>query len=308
MKNFALLALVNLLWAVQFPASRVAAQELGALTLTWFAMFLAAVLLLPVAWMERNEHRVQPAPVGVTKRYGPIAVLGLSGALVAQMFLNWGLERSPASNAAVISLSVPALMAVLAWLVLGERMSPLRWVAFGLSIPGVLLASDIRWSETSFLENRHFTGNVLVFLSCWGSAFYNVYSKRILDWLGPAQLLVATFAVSLVALFPAMILYEPGAVGRLRSASAASVTGLVVVGAISLALAMFLFFRVLGEVEATQASLSIYFLPVFGVLLSGAALRETVSTGLVAGGLLVGAGAWIVTVQEHREKGSESTS
>ncbi|WP_321475528.1 DMT family transporter [uncultured Paludibaculum sp.] len=305
MRNFVLLALVNFLWAIQFPASRVAAQELRPLTLTWFAMLLAAILMLPVAWSERRPA----APPGRwPHRLAQVLVLGLSGSLIAQMCLNWGLERAPASNASVINLTVPVLMTVLAALLLGERMSSVRWLAFALSIPGVLLSSGIRWNETSFVEGRYFLGNMLIFLSCWGSAFYNVYSKRALDWLGPAQLLVATFTVSLIALLPAMLFYEPGPLQRLQSASSAALFGLIIIGALSLALSMFLYFRVLGEVDATQASLSIYFLPVFGVLLSGLALHETVSSALLAGGLLVGIGAWLVTMHEQRSKRTVTSS
>lgn len=301
MRNLILLALVNLAWATQFPASRVAAQELGAMTVTWFAMLAAALLMLPMAWRERRHARVVAAPSRL-RQIWTVGLLGISGSLVAQLCLNWGLERSPASNAAVINLSIPVLMAVLAALLLGERMSAMRWVAFAVSIPGVLLASDVNWKELDFLTNRYFLGNGLVLVSCWGSAFYNVYSKRALDWMGPAQLTVATFAVSLVVLLPAMLVYEPRPLDRLSHATPGAFLSLFVIAVVSLALATFLFFRVLGEVDATQASLSMYFLPVFGVVLSSAALQERVSLPLIGGGLLVGAGAWLVTVHEERAK------
>lgn len=297
MKHAALLALVNLLWALQFPAARVATQELGPLTLTCFAMLLATLLSLPAAYTEAKQKRASEA---YFQSFIPVVALGLSGSLVAQLCLNWGLETAPASNAAVINLSIPVLMALLASLLLGEKMTRMRWVAFALSIPGVLLASDISWSEARFFDFRYFMGNALIFLSCCGSAFYNVYSKRVLNSLGPAQLLVSTFTVSLLALIPAMLTYEPGAFGRLQGASQAGLWGLAIVGAISLAAATLLYFRLLGEIDATQASLSIYLLPVFGVLLSGAALHETLSPSLLFGGLLVGLGAGLVTAQESR--------
>jgi drug/metabolite transporter (DMT)-like permease len=113
-------------------------------------------------------------------------------------------------------------------------------------------------------------------------------------------LLVTSFAISLVVLFPAMLIYEPHPVARLFVASGSALFGLALISVFSLALATFIFFSVLGEVDATQASLSIYLMPVFGVLLSGAALNETVSLSLLAGGLLVGAGTWLVTVWEQR--------
>lgn len=293
MKSIWMLAVVNLLWALQFPAARTATQELGPLTLTWFAMLLSVAVVIPIALREGI-----PSAETWRRCLPSVLALGLSGSLVAQLCLNWGLESVPASNAAVMNLSIPILMTLLAAILLGERMSPRSWIAFSISLPGVMLASDIRWSETRFFEGRMFWGNVLLFLSCCGSAFYNIFSKRALDWLGPAQLLVTTFLVSLGALLPAMLYYEPGVEQRFRNASSGAIWGLGIVGVVSLAAATLLYFHLLSKLNASQISLSIYLLPIFGVLVSGAALQETLSPSLLAGGAMVAVGAWIVTAQQ----------
>jgi drug/metabolite transporter (DMT)-like permease len=302
MRKLLVLVIVNFLWATQFPASRIAAQELGGLTLTWFAMLLTmAILTLRVPVERRARVPAANTPGRRTISLDVIA-LGVAGSLVSQMCLNWGLEQSLASNAAVLNLSTPVLMAILASILLRERMSAIRWLAFGISLAGVVLVSDVDWRSVNLTGNQFLFGNLLLFASCAGSAFYNVYSKRVLEWMGPAELVVTSFGVSLVVLLPAMLYYEPDPLQRLLAASTPAVLSLVVVAVFSLALSMVLYFGVLQDIDATQASLSIYLLPVFGVIVSAATLRERLKPSLLIGGLLVATGAWLVTAYEERQR------
>ncbi len=303
MRKLLVLAVVNFLWATQFPASRIAAQELGGLTLTWFAMLLTTVILLLRIPSERRAHRPTAQSPGWRRLLLDIIGLGIAGSLVSQLCLNWGLEHSLASNAAVLNLSTPVLMAVLASLLLGERMNAIRWLAFAISLGGVWLVSDVDWHTVSLTSHQFLFGNLLILASCAGSAFYNVFSKRLLAWIGPAELIVGSFTVSLLLLLPAVLFYEPQPLVRLLAASTPAMISLVVVAVFSLALSMLLYFGVLQDIDATQASLSIYLLPVFGVLLSAVTLEERVKPSLIAGGLLVAAGAWLVTVYEERQRG-----
>lgn len=300
MRNLAVLSFVNFLWAIQFPASRIATQELGPLTLTWFAMLAATLLVAFWIPAERRAGNFQVPSWGVW--ISSVVAVGLAGSLVAQLCLNWGLERSLASNAAVLNLATPVLMALFASAFLGERMNNIRWVAFAISLVGVVLVSDLDWSSMDFTGNQYLFGNMLLFMSCAGGAFYNVFSKRLLAWMGPAELLVLSFAVSLIAMFPALLYYEPGSLARIWTASTPSLVSLAVVAVFSLALSMLLYFATLQNVDAMQASLSIYLLPVFGVVLSAITLGERMKPSLLAGGLLVAAGAWLVTVYEERQR------
>jgi drug/metabolite transporter (DMT)-like permease len=71
---------------------------------------------------------------------------------------------------------------------------------------------------------------------------------------------------------------------------------------LSLSLSMLLYFWVIDKIDVTQASLSIYLLPVFGVLLSTFVVKEKITAPLMFGGLLVFAGTFLVTVYEERKR------
>ena len=79
-------------------------------------------------------------------------------------------------------------------------------------------------------------------------------------------------------------------------------TTLLTITLFSLSISMLLFFWVIDKIDVTQASLSIYLLPVFGVLLSTVFVGEKVTTQLVFGGLLVFTGTFLVTVYEGRKR------
>jgi drug/metabolite transporter (DMT)-like permease len=73
----------------------------------------------------------------------------------------------------------------------------------------------------------------------------------------------------------------------------------------SLTSAMVLFFWVIKRIDLTRASLSIYLLPVFGVLISTLTLKEKIRWELLAGGMLVFVGTFLATKYGERERAPE---
>ena len=66
-------------------------------------------------------------------------------ALAASVWTVWlwmtGLQTVPASQAGVFTVMLPVAAALTGWLVLGERVSPLQVLAFGVALLGVVLAT-----------------------------------------------------------------------------------------------------------------------------------------------------------------------
>ena len=109
-----------------------------------------------------------------------------------------------------------------------------------------------------------------------------------------------SFVASDFVLVPVMIKYEPVSWSHLASLKPDVWTSLAAIAIFSLVLAMILFLWVLQRLDAMQASLSIYLLPVFGVILSALAVKEKITMRLLLGGGLVLAGTFLVTVYEAK--------
>ena len=77
---------------------------------------------------------------------------------------------------------------------------------------------------------------------------------------------------------------------------------LILIAVFSLGLSMLLYFSVIQAVEVMKAALSVYLLPVFGLLFSAALLQEKLTFALVAGGLLIFVSCFLVTVYEERQR------
>jgi drug/metabolite transporter (DMT)-like permease len=293
---FSLLILVNVMWAFQFSGAKIAAERAGPFTVTFTTMALATLIFLPLVWGERWRNG---GAQSITKRdVLDFVLLSLLGCTPAQILLVLGVQYTLASNAAVLTLTIPIVTAILATLLLGERMTLLRWISFFLAIGGVLMVSHIDWRAVDFLHKTYLAGNLLILGSCLGSGFYNSFSKRALAKFSPVTVLFYTFLLSDAVLLALVELLEPAALSRLLRIGPAAWLSLLAIAIFSLAISMILFFWVIQRVEVVQASLSIYLLPVFGVLISAMTLHEHVSLDLVIGAALVFGSTFLVTYFE----------
>jgi len=296
---FLVLVVVNLMWAFQFSGAKIATERLGPVTVTFIPLALSTMLFAPLVRLSRGQ---KPKPRFTAVVVRDLILAGTLGVIPSQLGLTWGVEHSLASNASVLTLTIPVLTAIMAVMLLGESMTVVRWLSFALAICGVLMVSDIDWRSVEIFRGTYLMGNLLLFASCLGSAFYNTYGKKLLETFNPVELLVYTFLVAGIELLILMLIIEPPKMGQLLSLGPGVWTTLLTITLFSLSISMLLFFWVIDKIDVTQASLSIYLLPVFGVLLSTVFVGEKITTQLVFGGLLVFTGTFLVTVYEERKR------
>lgn len=299
--NVALLVLVNAMWAAQYPAYKTASGQMGPITVSAWTFFVAATILLPFVVKERRGRLVENS--GRRRRWTKrdwigFLVIGIVGLVPASAFLAWGTERSTASNAALIYLTVPIQTALLASVILGERMTWIRWVSLGVSLAGVLLLSRSDLRQQALARGDFLVGNVLVLLACASSSFYNVYSKDLLRRFTGVEVLVYGYAMALVVSAPLLIWAEPLSWSAVRGYTAATWLSVFVLSVFSWGLAMVLWMFVLRRIDVTQASVSIYLLPFLGVMMSALTLHERITVSMLIGGGMTLAGALIITLAE----------
>lgn len=286
------------MWAFQFSGAKVVTESLAPIATALVPLALSTLLFAPLLMVGKNRMKNKFAPPLLFR----VLTIGTLGVVPAQWGLTWGVEHSLASNASVITLTIPVLTAILAAFLLKEKMTGLRWLSFGMAIAGVLLVSQADLRSADILHGTYLFGNLLILASCLGSAFNNTYSKKLLEILSPIELLVFSFLVSDVELLVLMMIFERSSLSRMFLLPAGAWLSLLGIAVFSLSVSMMLYFWVIQRIDVTQASLSIYLLPVFGVLFSAGLLHEKITFPLVAGGALVFVGTFLVTVYEERQK------
>jgi len=306
--DVALLILVNTMWAAQYAAYKTATARMGPVTVSAWTFLIAALTLLPFLARERGrssrdggssppDSSVRQSP-GALGKVVDFLVLGILGLVPASALLAWGTDRSTASNAALIYLTIPIITALLASVMVHEKMTGVRWISLLVALAGVLILSDFDWRHLGLASGKYAFANLLILLACASSSFYNVFCKKLLRRFTPFEVLVYGYLCAVIASVPLLIWVEPFRRSDVRAYNVATWIALLVLSVVSWGLAMVLWMYLLTRLDVSQASVSVYLLPILGVLISSLTLRERITSTMILGGAVTLVGTILVTSTE----------
>lgn len=293
MRSWLLLFACNLMWALQFTCVKLVQDQVGALFTVWGPMTLATIMLIPMVAAEKRG----PLPNGERSRRDLVAffLLALLGIFPGQVFITWGTRWSLASNAALLMLTLPVSTAFLAYIFLQERMTRTRWISFALAIAGVLMCSNLDFRHMNFGKG-YLLGNALIFLGTLGSAFYNSYSKKVLERYSPLEVLFYTYVGMFILMTPLVMAEEWSVFQRIPSFTARTWIGLALLTFFHNFLSMVLFLKALKQLDAIQAALSNYLITFFGIPIAVVWLGERLAPLALIGGIIILGSTLLITV------------
>ena len=206
--------------------------------------------------------------------------LALLGAFPAQVLMTWGTQYSLASNSAILTLALPVITAIFAFLILKEKMNRIRWLSFIIAITGVMLISTGDIKQLNF-GSKYAIGNLLIFLAIIGNSYYNVGCKKISRWYSEIEMVFYTYVVIVVLLTPLVLYYEHDIFTRIPSFTLQTWTGMDLLTIFHNFLSMVLFFKALKILDAMQVALSNYLITFFGLPIAAIWLGETLMDKLL---------------------------
>ncbi|MBI1787587.1 MAG: DMT family transporter [Acidobacteria bacterium] len=281
---FFLLALVNLMWSAQGTAVKFLDRHLGPIAITFLPFYVTTLLLIPLLLRERRRN---PAAQLSAADWRQFAAAGVGGQVLAQLGMTWGISKSLASNGAILNLLIPVITAVLASVMLRERLTRLRGVCLGLGLAGVFLMSVEDLRQSSFLRLGYLPGNSLILVGCCGSSFYNVYCKGLMQKFSEIEILIFSYVTASLASLPLLVWAEPIRWSAFSGFDWKAWAAFVFLALFMYGASMLLFFHVLRRLAVTVASASLYLVPVFGVLLAVTLLGERLNPLAVGGAVVV---------------------
>jgi len=283
---FTLLAMASLIWSAQGTAVKFLDRQMGPIAITFVPFYITTVLLVPLLIRKRRANPEAAKPTW--SDWGKFALAGVGGQVLAQLGMTWGIYKSLASNGAVLNLMIPVITAVLASFMLHEKLSLLRIASLGIGLVGVLLMSVQDLRESSFLEMKYIAGNSLILVGCFGSSFYNTYCKGLMRRFQEIEILIFSYITASLASVPLLIWVEPFHWGVFASFDWKAWTAFAFLALLMYGASMLLFFAALEHLDVTVASVSLYLVPIFGVLLATILLGERLSTlALVGSGIVL---------------------
>lgn len=263
--TLALVALVGILWGLNWPAVKFMLTEVPPLTLRAAGFTGGAVVLFVI--VRGLGHRLTPQQAETL----PMIAAGLFVLFGFNVLTVLGQLFTEASRAAIIAYTMPAMTAVLAAIFLHERLSAQRVLAvlIGLSGLGVLASVDVAALIAAPL------GPVLMLLAALSWAIGNVLVQGRQWSLTPLALTFWFFVLSLTLAWPLALWLEPGNARHVPSLPIVAVFAFHVAG--PMATCYLLWAVLLRRLPATVAAISVLTAPTVGVISSILLLGELVS-------------------------------
>lgn len=228
---------------------------------------------------------------------------GLMGYGVSLGFQFVGTKLSTASNASLVTSATPAFILLFAPALLGEKVTLRKLAALALATLGVAAVIDPRTAE---LSPALFQGNLALLAAALTWALYSVLVRKVTRNTS----VVASTAIMLAGGLPSGIALGAWEVSTqgMGTITAGVIAGILFLGIISTAGAMFLWNYAFAELPAGVASLTFFAQPLVGTLLGALLLGERISPLFILGGILIGLGLIIASTggpqTEEQEKNS----
>ncbi|MEO6625232.1 MAG: DMT family transporter [Burkholderiaceae bacterium] len=153
--------------------------------LAWMRFGVAAVAMLP--WLKK--------PADEAPLTGNIRLLlfleSFLGNFLFSICMLYGISMTSAVSAGVVLAGIPAVIAVMSWLFLRERIGRRMWLAAVCAVAGVALLALSRATPSSVaagVSADEVFGNLLVFGAVVCEGAYAVIGKRLTGVLGPKRI------------------------------------------------------------------------------------------------------------------------
>lgn len=275
-----------ILWGTAFPMIKIALVDLSAPHLTLLRHLVASAAFLPLLLAFRARLLPKRADVPY------FMLLGVVGYTVYHLALNYGQTSVSAGAASLIIATAPAITALLAVFMLGERLPALGWVGSAVAFLGVALIV-VGDSGEGVTFNAYAW---LIVIGAVATSFYAILQRRMFSRYRPIE--VAAFA-TWAGTVP-MLAFVPGVVADVAAAAPSALLATLYIGVFPSAVAYTIFAFALSRAPVTVVAAALYMVPVFSLIASWLLVGEVPGSLTVAGGAVAIAGIVLVNVTKQR--------
>jgi drug/metabolite transporter (DMT)-like permease len=265
------LALAMALVGANVVVARILAGALPIPVILFVRCTLAFLTLAPFAGLFRPGFWPRP---GVARN---LALQAAFGTLLYNIALLAGLRRTGALEGGLVLASLPAVVAIGAFLLLRERLGPRRWIAVAFAAAAMAALTVGRGGEIGGAVS----GDLLVFLAVCGEGAYVLLSKRIAGRMEVARAAfwMQVFSAALLAPLALPLLDGPALAGM-----GWRIAGLLVFHSLTASvLCLLLWYRGMRRVPASLAGIFTGLLPATAAVLAILVLGEAPTPAHAAG-------------------------
>ena len=274
------------IWGGMYVVSKVVLVVIPPFSLLALRLILGVAVLVIVV-VIRKQPRLTSTQIRDS------FLVGIVGYGISLGFQFVGTKLSTASNGSLVTSATPAFVLLFAPLLLKEKTTLRGVIALVISSLGVIAVIDPR---TADLSSSLFLGNLSLLAAALTWALYSVLVRKVSKSID----ILTSSAVMLAGGIPSSVIlgiFEIRSLG-IGEITLGTVGGVLFLGIISTALAMFLWNYAFAELPAAIASLTFFAQPVVGTFLGWYFLGERISPLFILGGILIGVGLIISSTDQ----------
>ncbi len=281
------------IWGGMYVISDVVLQTIPPFTLLTVRLVMGALVLSPMVIPFVLRQSTRPSRRQIVQ----MLLVGLVGFGVSVGAQFVGTDKSTAVNGTLVTSSSPAFILLFAVLILRERLTGQRIAAVVLATIGVIVIID---PANADFRSETFAGDTALAVAALTWGLYAVLVRKV-----SAQL--DTLVVTFFAFLGGLLLTIPAATLELPQRPPGEITptivlGVLYLGVVSTAVAMWMWNRAFALVDASVASLYFFAQPLVGTLLSVILLNQQMTLNLWIGSGLIAAGVLLsIYIRRKRE-------
>ncbi|MCR6109762.1 DMT family transporter [Bacillus sp. A301a_S52] len=259
---------------------------------------IAALILVPLLL------KIEGIPVFTKKDMKILFLQAISGVFLFSIFMLYGLKYTTAIEGGIITSTLPAVVAIIAFIILKEKLTSFTITGILLAVGGTLVInisgafSDIERGAAPIL------GNLLILGAVIGEALFIIFGKSISKTVSP-------LAVSTMLSVFGTIFFLPFAIYEATSFALMEISlkdwGLIFYsGIIVTVFAFVLMYQGIEKIPASTAGVLTSVMPMSAVLFSFLILKESLSSFHAIGMLCVLAAVCLISFDSKVEEKEET--
>lgn len=309
-----ILLLVSIIWGTSWAAARILSNgfednpaTMGPATSAWIR-YLSVVIIFYIWYLYKffNRQNVRFLPPNKSI-LNDMFVLGLFGVMIYQLLFMHGMKWTAAGDASVIMPINPIFTALLAFPLLGQKITKNIFYGMIISIIGVIII--VGWSPNTDIALRdRMLGDFMILIAAFSWALCSIITKKTMIKniklkILPSEIVIWYSLIGWIMLTPWMVMEILS--NDIIKPNFTEIMIILYLGIFSTVLANVWFAVGIEKIGPTSTSAYIFLVPVFGILSGWIILGENIGLSMILGFILIVGGVRKVQIDSNRLNSSQ---
>ncbi|MBZ2169434.1 DMT family transporter [Marinobacter sp. F4216] len=285
---YAGLVVTPLFWAGNAVVARSTVEQIPPLSMSFWRWVIALAILLPFGLPGLWRHRLV-----IRQHLGSMLALATFSVGAFNSLLYFAAVSTTATNIALINATIPIFVALLAWLLLGDRTRPIQVLGIALAVLGILVVVS-RGDITVLTGLDAQPGDLIMVAAVFSWGLFSVLLRRQAVPLPAFTFLTAQILLGTLVILPFYLVDLMFFSGGF-TVSGDTTLPLLYVAIFPGILAFAFWNHGVHRIGPSRAAIFMYLTPVYATVLASVFINESLGRFHVLGGLLILTGLVLAT-------------